>query len=810
MKRMLLFLSLCCAAVLGALNFSDYGAGPMLKPARTFYVSTKGNNKNDGLTLKTAFRDIAHGVSKLRTGDTLLIEGGTYFEREIEINVKEETLNWSAQCGKPGSPIRIMGMKGHTVRLHGGTELYKPVSREGQISLFSYPGIVRRKAAHEIPSGIELQHVPSEKVVRETPGTFFYDAKKKTILVHYAALEQKGISLFKRRVGIRIHGSYIHLENLNFSYYSEPIYVRMNRPYDKNKASHITIQNCNFTYNTLTGVLLDGASWSLVKNNRGYGNTTRGNFLNLNHCNDNLFIGNWSGPTFQTLRQKRLNDTNYGINSYGGAPPRQHVIGNLIESDRAFRWKGAGEGNIFQDNIVKGLFHVESAPRKVLVNNNLICGKVSWPGICGYNGWEKDFKGSPVTFTNNTKDPKNFKPVTSAIEEAKKLKVELPVIKFPVPVFKNLRADYIAEDSAVIMWETPDCDGWGSVEVKEVLKNGKFGKPFGVSSPAQGSRHTAGITGLKPDTVYSYAAGFLSRRGGKKVWTKAKTFRTAKVTRAPKVLEVGPGKMTLEEASAAALPGDTVKLLPGVHSGRFIPVRSGRPGKPITLSGKGAKLDALGFYTPAVILNNKEYITIDGVHFDNADITANSCVIRVYGGKNITVRNCRSYQDWRAGNFVTIIRSPGTLIENNIIHDGSYPIEVDGGGVRIINNTIVNATMLSVLLWNPFDIEVRNNIFYRPCVDSKRNPALLLNNPGKNIVSDGNVFWSPNKQHPVGGKIRDAKIRVLVNSQTLAEWQKLTGYDKNSVHIDPLLVDYKNGDFRLRPDSPVKGKGANL
>ena len=99
----------------------------------------------------------------------------------------------------------------------------KTISKKGQVSLFEYKLPMRLKSLQEIPSGIELQPVPSEKEVMELPGTFYYDPDKKTILVHYAALEQKGVSVYRRRVGIRIHGSYIHLENLNFSYYREPI-----------------------------------------------------------------------------------------------------------------------------------------------------------------------------------------------------------------------------------------------------------------------------------------------------------------------------------------------------------------------------------------------------------------------------------------------------------------------------------------------------------------------------------------------------------------------------------------------------------
>jgi hypothetical protein len=130
--------------------------------------------------------------------------------------------------------------------------------------------------------------------------------------------------------------------------------------------------------------------------------------------------------------------------------------------------------------------------------------------------------------------------------------------------------------------------------------------------------------------------------------------------------------------------------------------------------------------------------------------------------------------------------------------------------IKVINNTIVNAVMVSLLFWSPADVEIRNNIFYRPCVDNKRNPALLFHDVKGKIVSDGNLFWSPIKEHPVGGWIRDGKAKTLINSKTLREWQKLSGMDKNSIHADPMFVDYKKGDYRLKPGSPAKGKGATL
>ncbi len=807
MKKLLTLCALSALISLWGIRISDYGAGPMLKPNRTFYVSTKGNDKNDGKTLKTAFRTIIKGVSQLQAGDTLLIAGGEYFEgNEIQINVKDGVPNYNVQCGKPGSPIRIMGMKGENAVIVGGWKIFNG-KKDGDIYVFPCDRTPLNNIIHELPSGIELQRVPSVDVVRELPGTYYLDAKAKKVYVHYAAVGQNGISVLRRRVVLRIHGSYVHVENLTFKYAGEPVYVRMNRPYDKNKASHVTVTNCQFYNNSSCGVIYDGASWSLIKNNRAARNIYRGNFLTLSNAHDNLIIGNWCGPTFQTLRQRRPQELNFGINHYGKMSPRNHVIANFVESTPSFRWKAGCPGGVVRDNIFHGTFEAQSAPCDSTITNNLIKGRVSWAGIGGYNTWEEGFKGSPVKFYGNVRKESEFKCSNPELAKAKSLKITLPEPKFPPVVFKDLKAQFISNDGAVITWQNPGRDGWGGIQVwkkgtKKILYN---------SSNVQGSRHYVGIAKLEPDTEYCYLATFRCRRDNKQTRSAVQSFRTAAKPRAAKVWEVGKGKLTLTEASCAVLPGDTVKLLPGVHTGQFLPLRAGTPDKPITITGgKKALIDAQGFYSPSIGLYRKGNFIIDGISFINGDKTARKGIIFLSHAPNVTVRNCYSEAHWLSGGFITAGKCENLVAVNNILVDGDYPFDIDGGSIKIINNTIVDAVMVSVLIWNPANVEIRNNIFYRPCVDSKKNPALLFHDVKGKIVSDGNVFFSPFKHHPVGGWIRDGKAKTLKRSTTLKEWQTLSGMDKNSIHADPMFVDYAKKDFRLKPGSPAKGKGATL
>ena len=79
---------------------------------------------------------------------------------------------------------------------------------------------------------------------------------------------------------------------------------------------------------------------------------------------------------------------------------------------------------------------------------------------------------------------------------------------------------------------------------------------------------------------------------------------------------------------------------------------------------------------------------------------------------------------------------------------------------------------------------------------------------GKSEKSKPMPVWD--RSNRVGGTILNAKSVILKTSKTLEAWQKVSGLDKNSIHADPMFVDYEKGDFRLKEGSPARGKGATL
>lgn len=814
LKTLFLAAAVSSCAVLTAaipqLDMSKFGAGECKNPGRTYYVALDGKDTNSGADRKNAFKTLKFAFAKLKAGDTLYVAGGKYYEDDLSLNNRDDVVGYNGQSGKPGAPIRVIGIAGENPVLVGG-KYYAPASSKGQIAEFKLDKPPYKNMVMEYPSHIELQLVTDESLVSKYPGTFYLDEKTKRMVVHYAALEQTGIMAVQSRMGLRICGSFIHIENLSFECYSQALYLRPNRPYTKNITSNVTVKNCNFYHNIQQGLCLHSVKNTLVTGCRFARNGYRGGLLIQPTSHDNLIYGNWGGESPMTLRQHRAYDVNYAFNQYGyTSGPRNHFIGNVMDNQLAFRWKDDAAESYFVSNILNGTFCVQGPVKlkKHIMVNNVLNGKVNWVGIA-YNAWDKDFAGTPIIFKDNVRSRKGFKPLYPVVLEAEKLAVKLPEIKFPKVVFTDLKISNIEDTSCVISWKNPDADGTGRVAYK-VKGEAKYTY---VNSTEQGSEHMIALTGLKPDTQYEFRAILINRRG-KNVNSKMLKFRTAKTSREPKVLEVGEGKLTLKEATCMAIPGDTIKLLPGRHYGSISLQKSGLPGKPITISGKGAILDAKGFYAPMLDISNQSHIVIDGLTFDNPEITARKGIITAYKTSNITIRNCRTGidkpHDWRAGGFLNARLSENYLIENNIIWGTDYPITYSGKNVTIRQNTIVKSAMMSLIFTDTENIKIENNILYRQCVDQKTNQALFFNGKCPNIVSDGNVFYSPLKTHPIGGRFRNLSGKVLWESPTLEAWQKKTGLDKNSIHADPMFMDVVKGNFKFKDGSPAVGKGANL
>lgn len=787
-----------------AVSADQYGAGEMKDPGRTFYVSPKGNDRNDGRTLQTAWRSVNFAVTKLQAGDTLEIAGGDYTVVDAALNRAKGKQPFVAQSGKPGAPIRIMGRKGETVVLRASE--YFPVA-EAEAADSCYKFKFKKFPPYfsevvESPSRVRLQRVWAPELVKEYPGTY-YQIDRKEMLVHFAAKKQKGIYAGPNRpAAFWIGCSYVIIENLTFEHYHNALEAgeAPGKP-----IGNITVRNCNFYDNLAAGITFADrciVNRMLIEGNRGLNCGDTGLIRLLGGC-ENLVRGNWAGPSPLSQRDFAPYITNYSISRYNipAKPARNLFIGNVLDNQLSFRWKDAGIDDRLEGNLLMGSMfcNVSTKPERVYVRNNYIGGKIFW-GQLGSDMWEKNFAGTPIVFENNTRDISQFKS-NEYVENALKLKISFPEPEFPALTFKDIQAKYVSPDSAAVMWNTPECDGVGSVKYK--IRGTE--KVTTVKGKNQGVRHCIGLNGLKPDTEYEYQAVFDGRRGhkGSSEW---KSFRTAKTSRAPKTLYVGQDGMSLEEASAAVVPGDTVILKPGKHSGCFAPIRSGTKEHPITLKGeKGAVIDGQFFYDTFVQLDGLHDFVIEDLAMIRPCRNSRKAIISMNNSFNIVVRYCSITEKFNPSPFAEVI-GRNILIENNLVCRGDNSIQVQGQDIVIRHNTIVNSYFCCVYALNVKNLEVTDNIFYKPCMDGKRNSPFWLQDVTGNIVADRNVHWSPIKEHPLGGSYRRYS-KIFKQSKNLAEWQQMSGLEKNSIQADPKFVNAEKGDYRLSPGSPAAGKG---
>jgi parallel beta-helix repeat protein len=163
--------------------------------------------------------------------------------------------------------------------------------------------------------------------------------------------------------------------------------------------------------------------------------------------------------------------------------------------------------------------------------------------------------------------------------------------------------------------------------------------------------------------------------------------------------------------------------------------------------------------------------------------------------------------------------APGTVIENNLIHDvvsysyGGWGIYLDEGSsnVKVQNNVVYRTKSSGFHQHYGKENEIRNNVFafggeaqlMRSREEEHQSfvfennicywkDAPLLGSTWKNnhFVFDKNVYWQ------VGGKPFDFA------GLSLDDW-RAKGQDKDSLIADPLFMNPDKDDFRLKPGSPA-------
>lgn len=328
--------------------------------ADSYYVSTKGCNKNNG-TLKKPFYTIQKALDVAKAGDNIYIRKGTYKE---QLTVKTS--------GTKKSPILITNYNNETVKVDGSKKSDK--NEYGNIALLS---IINKD--YITVDGIEFRNLSTTT----------------TTVVH-------GITVMGYGDGVSIKNCKVHnIANKNKTYAANAHGISVYGFNPSKPISDITLSG-NEVYDCTLG-----CSESIVLN----GNVT--NFAVTNntvHDNDNIgidFIGH-EGTSDSATNDRARNGICSGNYVYNITSKNNHVYDGYASADGIY--VDGGENIIIERNIVKNCDigieisseHKSKDANNILVRNNLVTNCLPYAGIVFGGSTSQNGTAKNTKILNNT------------------------------------------------------------------------------------------------------------------------------------------------------------------------------------------------------------------------------------------------------------------------------------------------------------------------------------------------------------------------------------------------------------------------
>lgn len=304
---------------------------------------------------------------------------------------------------------------------------------------------------------------------------------------------------------------------------------------------------------------------------------------------------------------------------------------------------------------------------------------------------------------------------------------------------------------------------------------------------------------------------------------------------------------TVQYALDRTLPGDTVRLLPGIHKGGVFLYHGGVSGFPITIEAEKpgtAILDGMKREPVLLYLENAPWVVIRNLEFRWFGQTG----IYVYKSPSCVVSGCHIWNSgvgggYPQGNGLFFMSSPKPTVDHVTIHSVCVGIVLwYAPGARITYNTsAVNLFGGLSIIHSTKDTVVRNNVL---CFNgiSQMNFEDDANN-----MRDGKVFASFDADYNnYACRVTDVVMGPLVENEnlknksygnsksiigclyvkeatainptnypfngrfyTMESWKKSSWKDAHSIYADPLWVDPQKRRFDLQGASPNIGAGEN-
>ncbi|MCK9556224.1 right-handed parallel beta-helix repeat-containing protein, partial [bacterium] len=297
----------------------------------TYYVSTTGDDNDDGLSQETAFRTIQKAADTVSAGDTVEVEAGTYTEA-VSITTSGTYSNRIYFHAEEGAVIDAEDTRSYCIKLNNadyitieGFECKNATGSGILLDIYANGNIITSNISHDnTDTGIKLNDSSYNQIISNT-------------LYNNAG----GSNAW----GNRTCGIYV------FAY-----------------SQYCTIQD-NIVYDNQTGIWLEcGSSYNSIEDNRSYSNTYNGflfsessyNYIenNISYENGSLGVGFGYSANYNSFK----NNTVYGnyttgvqlnVNSQNNIIKNNNIIANgtTSSSNRGILIESGSSADIDYNNV---------------------------------------------------------------------------------------------------------------------------------------------------------------------------------------------------------------------------------------------------------------------------------------------------------------------------------------------------------------------------------------------------------------------------------------------------------------------------
>jgi len=394
---------------------------------------------------------------------------------------------------------------------------------------------------------------------------------------------------------------------------------------------------------------------------------------------------------------------------------------------------------------------------------------------------------------------------------------------------EELRAASLGPDRAVLAWTTPR--DFPNVRLRWWGDDGKKGNThLRQDRYLKSTDFTCRLRGLTPGATYNVRLTAYMPDG--REGSAEASFTTPESVRPPGTLYVAVtgndrndggersrAFRTLSAAALAAVPGDRVRVGPGVYAETLEVWCSGLSAdQRLVFESEevgGAVIDCERLRPDAIRLDGVRYVMFDGFRIRGL-IYAKSRAVHAQNVRDVVVRNMSiGAADFKgAGHLLVADNSRGLTITNNLFGSGWFHVKATRcADFAVVHNTFFHGGIGCLMLRGGKDASWRitDNIFLGRMHRTKDVAAVAVSPSAKPPVCDRNLYWQyrPKRDGPaLFGMARDNGHGSRENARTIEEAVEKYGVERNGQYASPRFVRHEKGDFRLKPDSPAIGMGA--